>query len=96
MTASKNGLQDLHPTPTQLAADLVAGLRKRPRANPPELFCNAAEWRLFDAVTKVAHLEHHAIEIAARAGFATEAARTDPERRFSSHLLRAAGGGRGN
>lgn len=69
---------DLHPTPADLAAEVRAGLRRRPRAISPKFFYDAEGSRLFDAITEtpeyyltrteVSVLEENAAEIAARVG----------------------------
>jgi dimethylhistidine N-methyltransferase len=69
---------DLHPTPADLAAEVLAGLRWRPRSIPPKFFYDAEGSRLFDAITRTPEyyptrtelqiLRTHAPEIAARVG----------------------------
>jgi dimethylhistidine N-methyltransferase len=69
---------DLHPTPADLAAEVLAGLRRRPRYIPPKFFYDAHGSRLFDAITatpeyyltrtEVRVLQDNAAEIAARVG----------------------------
>lgn len=69
---------DLHPTAADLAAEVLAGLRRRPRAIPPKFFYDARGSALFDAITEtpeyyltraeVAILRAHAAEIGARVG----------------------------
>jgi dimethylhistidine N-methyltransferase len=69
---------DLHPTPADLAADVLAGLRRRPRYIPPKFFYDAEGSRLFDAITQTPEyyptraelsiLRAQASEIAARVG----------------------------
>lgn len=69
---------DLHPTPADLRADVLAGLRRRPRTIPPKFFYDAAGSKLFDAITElpeyyltrteVGVLREHAAEIAERVG----------------------------
>jgi dimethylhistidine N-methyltransferase len=71
-------LHDLHPTPADLTAEVLAGLRRRPRAIPPKFFYDARGSQLFDAITQtpeyyptrteIAILRDHAAEIAARVG----------------------------
>jgi dimethylhistidine N-methyltransferase len=71
-------LHDLHPTPADLTAEVLAGLRRRPRAIPPKFFYDARGSRLFDAITQtpeyyptrteIAILRDHAAEIATRVG----------------------------
>ncbi|AGA34056.1 methyltransferase [Thioalkalivibrio nitratireducens DSM 14787] len=69
---------DLHPTPADLAAEVLAGLRQKPRCIPPKFFYDAEGSRLFDAITRLPEyyptrtemgiLQTHAPEIAARVG----------------------------
>ncbi len=69
---------DLHPTPADLAAEALAGLRRRPRSIPPKFFYDAEGSRLFDAITRTPEyyptraelqiLRAHAAEIAERVG----------------------------
>jgi len=69
---------DLHPPSADLAAEVLAGLRRRPRAIAPKFFYDARGSALFDAITEtpeyyltrteVAILRAHAAEIAARVG----------------------------
>jgi len=69
---------DLHPTPADLAAEVLAGLRRRPRYIPPKFFYDAEGSRLFDAITATPEyyptrvelevLRAHAAEIARRVG----------------------------
>jgi dimethylhistidine N-methyltransferase len=69
---------DLHPTPADLAAEVLAGLRRRPRYIPPKFFYDAEGSRLFDAITATPEyyptrveleiLRAHAGEIAERVG----------------------------
>ena len=69
---------DLHPTPADLAAEVLAGLRRRPRYIPPKFFYDAEGSRLFDAITQTPEyyptraeleiLRSQAPEIAARVG----------------------------
>jgi dimethylhistidine N-methyltransferase len=69
---------DLHPTPADLAAEVLAGLRRRPRYIPPKFFYDARGSQLFDAITaqpeyyltraEVEILRANAPEIAARVG----------------------------
>jgi dimethylhistidine N-methyltransferase len=69
---------DLHPTPADLAAEVLSGLRRRPRYIPPKFFYDAEGSRLFDAITELPEyyptrtemgiLRAHADEIAARVG----------------------------
>jgi dimethylhistidine N-methyltransferase len=69
---------DLHPTPADLAAEVLSGLRRRPRYIPPKFFYDARGSRLFDAITgtpeyyptraELEVLRTHATEIAARIG----------------------------
>ena len=69
---------DLHPTPADLAAEVLAGLNRRPRAIPPKFFYDARGSALFEAIietpeyyltrTELAILRAHAAEIAARVG----------------------------
>jgi dimethylhistidine N-methyltransferase len=71
-------LTDLHPTPADLAAEVLAGLQRRPRAIPPKFFYDARGSQLFDAITRtpeyyptrteIAILQTRAAEIAARVG----------------------------
>lgn len=71
-------LHDLHPTPAHLAAEVLVGLRQRPRAIPPKFFYDTEGSRLFDAITQTPEyyptrtelqiLSAHAPEIAARVG----------------------------
>ncbi len=74
----RSQLQDLHPTPADLAAEVLAGLRRRPRYIPPKFFYDARGSALFDAITQtpeyyptrteIAILQAHAADIAARVG----------------------------
>jgi dimethylhistidine N-methyltransferase len=69
---------DLHPTPADLAAEVRAGLGRRPRAISPKFFYDAEGSRLFDAITETPEyyltrteasvLKENAAEIAARVG----------------------------
>lgn len=69
---------DLHPSPADLAAEVLAGLGRRPRAIPPKFFYDARGSALFEAITEtpeyyltrteLALLRAHAAEIAARVG----------------------------
>jgi dimethylhistidine N-methyltransferase len=69
---------DLHPTPADFAAEVLAGLRRRPRYIPPKFFYDARGSQLFDAITalpeyyltraEVEVLTANAAEIAARVG----------------------------
>jgi len=69
---------DLHPTPADLAAEVLAGLNRRPRAIPPKFFYDARGSALFEAITEtpeyyltrteLAILRAHAADIAARVG----------------------------
>jgi L-histidine Nalpha-methyltransferase len=78
MTQKTIELHDLHPTPADLAAEVLSGLRRRPRAIPPKFFYDAEGSRLFDAITQtpeyyptrteLAILRAHAPEIAERVG----------------------------
>jgi len=69
---------DLHPTPADLAAEVVAALRRRPRYIPPKFFYDTHGSQLFDAITatpeyyltrvEVQVLKANAAAIAARVG----------------------------
>lgn len=69
---------DLHPTPADLATEVLAGLRRRPRNIPPKFFYDTEGSRLFDAITQTPEyyptrtelqiLQTHAPEIARRVG----------------------------
>ena len=69
---------DLHPTPADFAAEVLAGLRQTPRAIPPKFFYDARGSQLFDAITQtpeyyptrteIAILRDNAADIAARVG----------------------------
>jgi dimethylhistidine N-methyltransferase len=69
---------DLHPTPADLAAEVLAGLRRRPRSIPPKFFYDARGSQLFDAITRtpeyyptrteMAILRENAAAIARRVG----------------------------
>jgi dimethylhistidine N-methyltransferase len=69
---------DLHPTPADLAAEVLAGLRRRPRYIPPKFFYDTRGSQLFDAITvtpeyyltrtEVEVLKTNAAAIAARVG----------------------------
>lgn len=69
---------DLHPAPADLAAEVLAGLRRRPRSIPPKFFYDSEGSRLFDAITATPEyyptrveleiLRSHAAEIAERVG----------------------------
>ena len=52
---SKPGItfHDLHPSRDDLAADVLAGFAKSPRAIPPKYFYDAEGSRLFDAITEL-------------------------------------------
>jgi dimethylhistidine N-methyltransferase len=78
MTRPPIQFHDLHPTPADLAAEVLAGLRRHPRAIPPKFFYDARGSELFEHITllpeyyltraEVETLSHHAEEIAARVG----------------------------
>ncbi len=78
MTRRTIEFHDLHPTPADLAAEVLAGLRRRPRSIPPKFFYDAEGSRLFDAITgtpeyyptrtELEILGAHAPEIAERVG----------------------------
>ncbi len=78
MTQRTIEFHDLHPTPADLAAEVLAGLRRRPRYIPPKFFYDAEGSRLFDAITATPEyyptrveleiLRTHAAEIAERVG----------------------------
>jgi dimethylhistidine N-methyltransferase len=78
MTHPAIEFHDLHPTPADLAAEVLAGLRRRPRYIPPKFFYDARGSQLFDAITatpeyyltrtEVGVLQANAAEIAARVG----------------------------
>jgi dimethylhistidine N-methyltransferase len=78
MTRPTIEFHDLHPTPADLAAEVLAGLRRRPRYIPPKFFYDARGSQLFDAITatpeyyltrtEVEVLKANAAEIAARVG----------------------------
>jgi len=69
---------DLHPTPADFAAEVLAGLRRRPRYIPPKFFYDARGSQLFDAITglpeyyltraEIEVLRANAAEIAGRVG----------------------------
>jgi dimethylhistidine N-methyltransferase len=69
---------DLHPTPADFAAEVLAGLRRRPRFIPPKFFYDARGSQLFDQITalpeyyltraEVEVLAANAQEIAQRVG----------------------------
>jgi dimethylhistidine N-methyltransferase len=69
---------DLHPTPADFAAEVLAGLRRRPRYVPPKFFYDAEGSRLFEAITELPEyyptrteigiLQERAGEIARRVG----------------------------
>jgi len=69
---------DLHPTSDDLAAEVMAGLARRPRSIPPKFFYDAHGSRLFDAITETAEyyptrtetgiLKANAAEISRRIG----------------------------
>ena len=69
---------DLHPTPADLRAEVLAGLRRRPRAISPKFFYDSRGSELFDAITRtpeyyltrteIGILRKHADDIAARVG----------------------------
>ena len=71
-------LHDLHPTPADLAAEVLAGLARRPRYIAPKFFYDARGSQLFDAITatpeyyptrtEIAILQAHAQDIAAHIG----------------------------
>jgi dimethylhistidine N-methyltransferase len=73
-------LHDLHPTTADLAAEVLAGLRRRPRARaiPPKFFYDARGSELFEAITRTPEyyptrtemeiLQANADAIAARVG----------------------------
>ena len=78
MTQPTIEFHDLHPTPADFAAEVLAGLRRRPRYIPPKFFYDARGSQLFDAITgtpeyyltrtEVEVLRANATEIAARVG----------------------------
>ncbi|MCU0937179.1 MAG: L-histidine N(alpha)-methyltransferase [Gammaproteobacteria bacterium] len=78
MTRSAIQFHDLHPTPADLAAEVIAGLRRRPRYVPPKFFYDARGSQLFEAITATPEyyptrteleiLRAHAGEIARRVG----------------------------
>jgi dimethylhistidine N-methyltransferase len=69
---------DRHPTPADLAAEVLAGLRRRPRYIPPKFFYDERGSQLFDQITalpeyyltraEVEVLSANAYEIARRVG----------------------------
>jgi L-histidine Nalpha-methyltransferase len=78
MTGPTIEFHDLHPTPADFAAEVLAGLRRRPRYIPPKFFYDARGSQLFDAITalpeyyltraEVEVLTANAQEIARRVG----------------------------
>jgi dimethylhistidine N-methyltransferase len=78
MTRPAIEFHDLHPTPDDLAAEVLAGLRRHPRYIAPKFFYDARGSQLFDAITatpeyyltrtEVEVLKANAAEIAARVG----------------------------
>jgi len=78
MTHPTIEFHDLHPTPADFAAEVLAGLRRRPRYIPPKFFYDARGSQLFDAITalpeyyltraEVEVLAANAAEIAQRVG----------------------------
>ena len=78
MTHPAIEFHDLHPTPADFAAEVLAGLRRRPRYIPPKFFYDARGSQLIDAITalpeyyltraEVEVLTANAQEIARRVG----------------------------
>ena len=78
MPIPKIQFHDLHPTPADFAAEVLAGLRRQPRYIPPKFFYDARGSQLFDAITatpeyyltraEVEVLTANAAEIARRVG----------------------------
>ena len=78
MTHPAIEFHDLHPTPADFAAEVLAGLRRRPRYIPPKFFYDARGSQLFDQITalpeyyltraEVEVLTANAQEIARRVG----------------------------
>ncbi len=78
MTRPTIEFHDLHPTPADFAAEVLAGLRRRPRYIPPKFFYDARGSQLFDAITglpeyyltraEIEVLRANAAEIAGRVG----------------------------
>lgn len=78
MTHPSIEFHDLHPTPADFAAEVLAGLRRRPRYIPPKFFYDARGSQLFDQITalpeyyltraEVEVLTANAAEIARRVG----------------------------
>ena len=78
MTHAAIEFHDLHPTPADFAAEVLAGLRRRPRYIPPKFFYDARGSQLFDQITalpeyyltraEVEVLTANAQEIARRVG----------------------------
>jgi dimethylhistidine N-methyltransferase len=78
VTASKIEFHDLHPTPDDFAAEVLAGLRRTPRGIAPKFFYDARGSQLFDAITalpeyyltraEIEVLRANAAEIAQRVG----------------------------
>lgn len=78
MTRAPIEFHDLRPTPADFAAEVLAGLRRRPRYIPPKFFYDARGSQLFDQITalpeyyltraEVEALTANAAEIAQRVG----------------------------
>jgi len=80
---------DLHPTPADLAAEVLAGLRCRPRSIPPKFFYDSQGSRLFDAITATPEYYPTRVELEILRNRAAEIA----ERVGSGSLLVEPGGG---
>jgi dimethylhistidine N-methyltransferase len=80
---------DLHPTPADFAAEVLAGLRRRPRYIPPKFFYDARGSQLFDRITALPEYYLTRAEVEVLAANATEIAR----RVGTGSLLVEPGGG---
>jgi len=80
---------DLHPTPADFAAEVLDGLRRRPRYIPPKFFYDARGSQLFDQITLLPEYYLTRAEVEALAANAAEIAR----RVGTGSLLVEPGGG---
>lgn len=80
---------DLHPTPADFAAEVLAGLRRRPRYIPPKFFYDARGSQLFDQITALPEYYLTRAEVEVLAANAAEIAR----RVGTGSLLVEPGGG---
>lgn len=80
---------DLHPTPADFAAEVLAGLRRRPRYIPPKFFYDERGSQLFDQITALPEYYLTRAEVEVLAANAQEIAR----RVGTGSLLVEPGGG---